>query len=647
MKLNQGLRFAILLVVVTIFAGSAVFSYQRHTETSEQLAMVQKTGAWAASELEGDLQKFIHTLDMTGLGKRSAEDLQLRFDLLWARMDSLSTGSETLEVRSQSGAEQLFSELWQQMRFSEQALLALKPGDWEGSQRIAAPFRALQPQVREFNVKSFYAPAEMFPEMKAEEPIGFGLSMLGLLLSGAMLVVLVVRESARNRMQALLDDLTGLPNRKYFNHQLRECELRARRSQGSIGLLVIDLNNFKEINDTLGHAAGDKLLIRVAERLKEQVPDGEMVARMGGDEFAVLLEQVGDHQRCTRLARDLCESIGRVIEIGDNQVFASASIGVSFYPDDAERLSQVMVNADMAMYMAKRDAGVSYRVFEPEMNAGLLRRRELAEQLRQAIANNQLSLNYQPLVRLDSGLIESVEALLRWHHPKHGYISPLEMVSIAEQYDLAKELNEWVLATACKQSVIWQSARLPQIKVAVNVSPGMYTKHDLVQSVARIINYYGMRPELLVLEVTEDTTMRDIESSPDILNGLRELGVELALDDFGTGYSSLSHLKQLPVQKLKIDKSFVQDLNNEPKDLRFIRTILGLAASLELEVVAEGIELPQNLSDLLDEGCTLGQGYLFSRPVDAATLEGILRDQAMGVLLPPWNQRLRNCANIG
>ncbi|WP_421868473.1 putative bifunctional diguanylate cyclase/phosphodiesterase [Motiliproteus sp.] len=640
MNIQQVLRYGILLLVVTLFATSAVLSYQRHAETVTQLALAEKTGAWASSELEGELRRFLHALEMTGAGRITREQLMLRFDLLWSRMEVLSIGTETQEIRSLPGAAELFSSLWQQLRFSEQALLALEPGNWDYAQQIARPFRRLQTEVRAFNVRSFQGT----PNLSATEPVGFGLSMFGLLLSGAFLVVLVVRESARNRLQALLDELTQLPNRKYLNQHLAEVEARAKLGNHRIGLLMLDLNNFKEINDSLGHAAGDEMLIQVSKMLRDVVPKDQMVARMGGDEFAIVLEQGVDQQLCEKLATRLSNEIGVEIDVGDNRVPASVSIGVSIFPDDGATLSQVLINADMAMYRAKRDPAQAYRLFELQMNLGLQRRRELAEDLRQAIVHNQLELHYQPLIRLDTGRIESVEALLRWDHPKHGMVSPLEVVAVAEQYDLALELNEWVISTACKQSLVWESANLSRIKMSVNVSPGMYTKHDLVGSVTCIIDYYGIKPGRLIIEVTEDTTMQDIESSPDILHGLHQLGVELALDDFGTGYSSLSHLKKLPVDRLKIDKSFVQDLNNEPKDLRFIRTILSLAKSLELEVVAEGVELPQNLTDLINEGCSLGQGYLFSKPVDADSLEQLLRQQQQGIRLPPWSDGYLNRA---
>lgn len=284
------------------------------------------------------------------------------------------------------------------------------------------------------------------------------------------------------------------------------------------------------------------------------------------------------------------------------------------------------------MYRAKGDSGVSYRFFDKGMNEAVLRRKRLADELRIALEHQQLTLFYQPIVALQDGEIVGCEALLRWHHDTLGYISPLEVVSVAEQFGLAKALNTWVLNEACRQNKMWQSKGLPAIPVSVNISPTMYQQHDLVAAVKAVLRASGLDAAYLVLEVTEDTTMKDMGSSPDILSELHAIGVSLALDDFGTGYSSLSHLKCMPVQRLKIDKSFVQDLNTEPKDLRFIRTIIQLAQSLGINVVAEGIEEASNLVDLQNEGCCYGQGYLFSRPLQASKMADLLKAQQHGQL---------------
>lgn len=631
MRSLSGVRVGILILVVLTFAVSAIVSYQHQNEIRNQLELVKKTGAWSMSELESELLKFTQTLQLAGLGLRSQEQLTLRFDLLWSRLETLRTSKE---VRQQPGAVELFVELSQLLHKSESSVLTLEPGDMPEADRLLEAFMAVQPKARELNVNSFNDPYRMASgEGGIIPPVNLGLSMLGLLLSGAALVLLVIRESARNRQQALHDDLTGLPNRKYFNALLKRTEADIVGSGNCCGVLVIDLDNFKDINDTFGHAAGDQLLKEVSQRLRSSLYEDAIVARLGGDEFAVLLQSSADLPKCVEQVNQLCQRIGDAVEVGEERLFVSASIGVSVYPDDGDSIRQVMGHADLAMYLAKREEGVSFRIYDAEMSSQRLRRRELAQQLRQAIYKDQLVLHFQPLVQLNSGKIESMEALLRWYHADYGYVTPPEVVSIAEQYDLALELNEWVVDQVCQQISVWQQNGLPDVKVAVNISPSMYSKHDLVGTVSRLINQYGIDAGQLCIEVTEDTTMRDIDSSPGILKALRELGVELALDDFGTGYSSLSHLKQLPVHKLKIDKSFVQDLNADPKDLRFINTILNLAASMKLTVVAEGIELEQHLEDLCQAGCPIGQGYLFSRPVDTATMERLLLDQQAGRLL--------------
>ncbi len=633
-------RVIVLTLVVFAFALSSVVSFQRHSETSRYLAVTVKTGAWAASELEADMRRFMHALELFGLGGRDRDQLILSFDLLWARVDVLRVGEETREVREEPGATELLEVLARELRRSEADILNIRDAESPAVAKLQQRFSPLVPVIRELNVNSFSGPARLkllqeVQEMQRE----FGIYLVGLLLSGMMLVLLLLRESARNRTQALHDPLTGLPNRKYFNEHLSVAKARCDRDGRQMAIHVIDLNDFKGINDTLGHRAGDQLLIAVAERLKSCVRQQDTVARQGGDEFAVIQESIDNAEVSARLARRICESIATELEIDNTRIFPSASIGVSLYPEDADEADQVLVNADLAMYRAKRDSGVSYRFFEPEMNAAVIRRKRLSDDLRIAIARDQLALFYQPIIDLNSGRVEGTEALLRWHHDNYGYVPPPEIVSIAEQFGLARPLNEWVLKQACWQNQQWLGKGLAPGPVNVNISPAMYAQYDLASSVETVLSITGLEPTLLTLEVTEDTTMRDIDSSPDIMNSLRRLGVGLALDDFGTGYSSLSHLKRLPVQRLKIDRSFIQDLNNVPRDLRFVRTIIGLALSLELDVVAEGIEVEANVRDLRAEGCRYGQGYLFSRPLPAEQMELLLRKQLRG-------EYLYSCASL-
>ncbi|MBV1790035.1 EAL domain-containing protein [Marinobacterium sp. D7] len=628
------LRTVTLLCVVVVFAASTLVSYRRHVETSQLLTVTQKGGGWASSELEFELLRFMHILESVGLGRGAPDELVLRFDLLWSRIDVLREGAETSEVREMAGAQLLLDELQAMLRRIEPRVLSLTQGDTATADQLVDSLIPFEKRVRAFNVASFNGPdAQNRIRRVFELNRLVSISIVGLVLSGTLLILMLIRESSRSRHQSLHDELTGLPNRKFINQHLTAAAKAASRAGSLLGVHVIDLNNFKEINDTLGHNCGDQMLQQVAARLSGCIGPHDTVARLGGDEFLVIQERVKHADSCTRLSRLLCEQIGHEMLLDGTRIYPSASLGVSIYPVDADSVAQVQINADLAMYRAKRDSGVSYRRFEPEMNEVIQRANTLARELKEAIQDNQLVLHYQPVVEFESGRIVSIEALLRWHHPRYGYVSPVEVVTIAEQYGLALELNEWVIRQVCLQYRHWVAEGVETVCVAVNISPSMYALHDLEASLTQILEDTAMSAEHLIIEVTEDTTMRDIESSPDTLHKLKALGVQIALDDFGTGYSSLNHLKRLPVDKLKIDRSFIQDLNISPKDPRIIRSIIGLAESLDLQIIAEGIEFVQNVDDLVAEGCLLGQGFLFSKAVDSARITEMLRSQQQGIPL--------------
>lgn len=625
-------RIAFLLVVVTVFAVTSIISFKRHTETAHILAVSIKTTSWAASELESDLLRFIYALELYIHKGRTQDQMMHRFDLLWSRVDVLSKGRENIEFREQPGVQPMLDQLTQLLRDSD-ARLSRPNLSQKDAIELLSEYQAWLPQVRTINIESFNGPKRFTNLQKASDlQKELGLLLAGLLISGAVLIVMVIKESKRNRHQALHDALTGLANRKFFNEQLAMLEQRAQRFQKKLAVFIIDLDNFKGVNDLYGHGTGDRLLETVAERLSMCVRKSDLVARLGGDEFAIIQQDITDLQQVSQLAKRISERMSEPVIVSGVVLSSSISFGISVYPEEASSLRQALLHADIAMYRAKDDNGVSYRFFDKGMNEAELRRKRLADELRTALEYQQLALFYQPIVALDGGDIVGCEALLRWHHDVFGYVPPLEVVSVAEQFGLAKALNTWVLHEACRQNKLWQTQGLPAIPVSVNISPAMYQQHDLVQAVKVALRTSGLKAEHLILEVTEDTTMKDMGSSPDILSELHAVGVLLALDDFGTGYSSLSHLKCMPVQRLKIDKSFVQDLNTEPKDLRFIRTIIQLAQSLDINVVAEGIEEPSNLLDLQVEGCCYGQGYLFSRPLQASKMADLLKAQQRGDL---------------
>ena len=509
----------------------------------------------------------------------------------------------------------------------EPEVLSLKMGD-QNAIRIVQELKPFQTQVREFNVNSFSG-ERAWGGLKQIYSLQNGANMflLGLLLSGSILVLLVIRESAINRKQALHDSLTGLANRHFFQNHLEKTIAHSRRNNSRTAVHMIDMDGFKEINDRLGHAVGDALLQVVATRLAQSVGLSDVVARLGGDEFGIIQKNITNSDECVQLAQRIHELINSEINVHGYRIYSDVSIGISIFPDDAEHPDKLLNNADTAMYCAKNNDEAYYRLFEQEMNDSVLRYRILAESLQVALEHDQLQQIYQPIICLKTKRIVSVEALLRWHHEQYGYIPPLEVVSIAEEAGLAEKLNEWVLLKACSQNMSWRKAGLPWIQVSVNISPAMYTRYDLVGVVSRTLSITGLPADQLIIEVTEDTTMQDIESSPGILHKLRRLGVELALDDFGTGYSSLSHLKKMPFQKLKIDKVFIQELNNAPRDMSFIRTIINLAHGLGMQVVAEGIEVIDNYEELYLEGCEYGQGYLFYKPATSNEIECILQEK--------------------
>ncbi|SGZ03774.1 Sensory box/GGDEF family protein [Moritella viscosa] len=619
-------KILILTFVVLMFAVSSVISTQRNTQVTDILTHSMKTVGWTASELELEMLKFIQALRRTALNDMGAEDLQLRFELLWSRIGVLSVGEETREFRSQPGAIELLRNIKQRLVEIESEVLNLKMGE-QNAIRIAQELKPLQTQVREFNIRSFsgdraWAGLKHVYSLQNDANI----FLFGLLLSGSILIFLVIRESAVNRKQALHDSLTGLANRHFFQYALEKTITNSQRNNSRAAVHMIDMNGFKEVNDRLGHAVGDALLQEVASRLAQSVCSSDVVARLGGDEFGIIQKHITNSDECVQLAQHIHKQINCEINVHGYRIYPNVSIGISVFPDDAEYPDKLLNNADTAMYFSKKDADVCYRLFEQQMNDSVLRYSILAESLQAALRHDQVQLVYQPIVCLKTKKIMLVEALLRWHHDQYGHIPPLEIVSIAEESGLAEKLNEWVLRKACSQNMVWREAGLPLIQVSVNISPAMYTRYDLVAIVSRTLSVTGLPADQLVIEVTEDTTMQDIESSPDILQKLRRLGVELALDDFGTGYSSLCLLKKMPFQKLKIDKVFIQELSHLPKNISFIRTIINLAHGLGMQVVAEGVETTENHEELYLEGCEYGQGYLFYKPVPSNEIACILQD---------------------
>ena len=410
------------------------------------------------------------------------------------------------------------------------------------------------------------------------------------------------------------DPLTALPNRLLFHDRLQHALQRAGRDQEQLAILFIDLDRFKNVNDTLGHHVGDELLQKVAGQLSARLREGDTLARLGGDEFIVLLERVDGEYGATQVAEKLMTMFEQPFTVADHELFVTCSVGISLYPDDALDLNMLIRNADVAMYQAKARGRNGYRFYAPSMTGEGVERLRLETFLRRSLEKNEMFLNYQPQVEIDTGRLVGVEALVRWNHPELGLVPPVRFIPLAEDSGFINQLGKWVLDEACRQMMRWQAQGLRVPKMAVNLSVKQFERGSIAGMVADILRETGLEPQRLQLEVTESVIMNTGDALG-YINDLHAIGVGLAIDDFGTGYSSLAYLKQLPVQTLKIDRSFIKDISTDVNDEAIAIAIIQLGKSMHLSVIAEGVETEEQAAFLLRHGCKLAQGYLYSRPV--------------------------------
>lgn len=424
--------------------------------------------------------------------------------------------------------------------------------------------------------------------------------------------------------QASHDELTQLPNRTLLMDRLHQAIPLARRNNKKIAVLFIDLDNFKNINDGLGHSSGDLLIKAVADRLKKNGREGDTIARLGGDEFVIILENIAFSEDVASIAGKILKTLSPPFWIGSQEAFISSSIGVSLYPKDGLNAETLMKNADTAMYRAKEHGKDNFQFFSKEMNSRITKRLEMEKHLRYALDKNELEVHYQPQIQLKSGQIVGVEALLRWHHEELGDIPPSQFIALAEDTGLIFPLGEWVIQTACQQASAWQQAGLFPIQMAVNLSPRQFYNQNILQLLKQILTDTHLSPEFLKIEITEGLLMKDFDRTAASLRQFRDLGGKVSIDDFGTGYSSLSYLKHIPVDQLKIDRSFIWDLSNNANDAAITRAIITMAHGMRLDVVAEGVENKEQLDILTEQQCDEVQGYYFSVPLPASKMTELL-----------------------
>jgi diguanylate cyclase (GGDEF)-like protein/PAS domain S-box-containing protein len=434
------------------------------------------------------------------------------------------------------------------------------------------------------------------------------------------------RKMIQQRIQHLAyhDNLTGLPNRSLLQDRLAHSIAHAERSGRKVGVLFIDLDNFKNINDTLGHDVGDELLRQVSRRLSECIRLEDTIARQGGDEFIILLDDLEEGRGASVVAQKVLNALRQPFVLGGTEQHVSGSLGIALFPDDGADPQSLLKNADTAMFHGKGAGKNTYQFFTSQMNVAVKRRMLLETALRRAVMLKSFALHYQPQVNLETGEIIGLEALVRWKSEDGTTLLPGDFIAVAEETGLINEMGEWVLREGCRQAKAWQDEGLAPRLMAINLSARQFSDNGFLEMVNRILDDTGLHPKWLELEITESQVMRQTEGIIRLLTQLSDMGVQLAIDDFGTGYSSLSYLKRLPIQKLKIDQSFVRDITVDPNDTAIVVAIINMARSLDLETIAEGVETAGQLALLRSKGCRVGQGYYFSRPVRAEALHDML-----------------------
>ncbi len=438
------------------------------------------------------------------------------------------------------------------------------------------------------------------------------------------------KAEARIRHLAHHDALTNLPNRTLLEERLADALAEAGRKGNMLALLHLDLDRFKRVNDVVGHALGDHMLQAVVERLTAIAPDADMVARVGGDEFTILLPEISRAQDAVDVANRALEALRQPLTVDHREFHTTASMGISFYPNDADETDTLLRNADIAMYRAKEQGRDNYQLYAPAMHAQIAERMTLENELRRALEHGELVVYYQPQVEIANGRIVGVEALVRWQHPQRGLMLPGDFIPLAEESGLIVPLGTWVLRTACAQAKAWQEAGLPPIRVGVNLSARQFQQGNPSEVVELALQETGLDAHCLQLEITETVAMQDIDFTIATLSNLKKMGVQVAIDDFGTGHSSLNYVKRLPIDEVKIDRSFVRDLTTDSNDAAIVGSVVAMTHKLHLKALAEGVETEEQLAFLKKRGCDLVQGFLFARPMPAEAVEKMI---AQGTVL--------------
>ena len=586
---NHGVAWLLALFAITIITRRAQHSARANLKAEDELRL-------AASVFEQSPLGILIT-DATGKSQR----VNRSFTAITGYEASVALGQSPNLMKSQAHDASYYAAMWQTLK---------QDGQWQGELLNRSP-----------NGETYAIWQNIIAVKDKDRPGQEPQHYIG------MFQDITDKKRAQENLRHLAeyDMLTDLPNRHLFLDRLKHAILRARRHNEGLSVMFIDLDHFKRVNDSLGHVAGDQLLIEVAHRFRNCLREADTLARQGGDEFTLLLEEATEFTT-DAVAEKLIASLAQPIAVLNTEVFIGASIGVARYPLDGNDAETLLKNADTAMYRAKSGGRNRVQFFDADMESQVSHRLSLETDLRHALARNQFEVFYQMQVDSRAKRPVGVEALLRWRHPQRGLVSPTEFIPIAEETGLIVDIGRWVLEQACQQGAAWNRELGQTLRISVNVAPQQFQRGQLVDEVRKVLADSGLPAAQLELEITEGSLMGEIESVAGTLQKLKALGVTLAVDDFGTGYSSLSYLKRLPIDRLKIDRSFVADTPNDSEDKAIVRTIIGMTENLELSVIAEGVEREDQMHFLDAEGCVELQGYLFSHPGPAAVVTETLRE---------------------
>jgi diguanylate cyclase (GGDEF)-like protein len=631
----------VLGLVVGGFLLAAIYFTMMISERQHALRRIARYNpTWQAHQVLKEFMTLDQSLRMfkDGDSDGDKEKVQLRYDIFAGTVNSLAKGSFRDIIERDPGFERTIRDLEGLTNDAAPVIGNLNsPDNARAALQILHPLQSSLTQLPSITFNHGAALASEDQQELTRLHWIFSSIVGCLILFGLALIALLARhnillERTYRRMGNLTadlaylahhDPLTGLANRVLFQEQLEQSLAKARDDGSTLAVLYLDLDLFKNVNDTLGHETGDQLLKTVATRIRGCVQGNSVIARLGGDEFAILMRPINIMQECTVLASRIVKEIGSVYDIDGHEIVIGTSIGIASTELGTSSPEQLLKQADMALYRAKADGRGTFRFFEPGMDAELQARRALEVDLRKAMVNDELYLVFQPQVSLQANEITGFEALLRWRHPERGNISPAEFIPIAEDIGLIASLSEWVINEACKTAVTWPKT----IRVAVNISPIQFRNRTLLPCVRKALTRTGLEPSRLELELTESALLHENETTVTALHELRELGVRIALDDFGTGYSSLSYLRSFPFDKIKIDQSFVRDLSTRPDCMIIVQSVVWLGRGFGMSITAEGVETEEQLAHIRAAGCTEAQGYLLGRPKPALDLDfsGALR----------------------